>query len=134
MNSETTKREEKEISFTYIEGDTPCQKGTRWDGCCCECAYRGVVHKHCWHSPKPEKGKCICKESLGFYVCTAWLSGIGEGSRRVQLSGEHGYCELFKRMKRECGTCRRGPHPDLSKYPCHECDVRNGYHAWEPRV
>jgi len=92
----------KKISFTYIPGDTPCQKDTRWDGCCCECAYHSMAYKHCWHSPR-SKGKCVCSESLGFYLCTVFVNYEGNSQDRAQLSGEHGYCEMFKKAKPKKG-------------------------------
>lgn len=111
----------------------PCQKNSRWKGCCCVCKHRTELFKHCCHSPKPE-GTCVCSESLGIFVCIVWVNYDGHWERKVHLCGEHGYCELYEAIPKGCPTCDRGPNPNLESYPCHECDARNGFHAWSPRV
>jgi hypothetical protein len=131
MNTGPDKVSEKQISFVYKDSQ-PCQMETRWKGCCCICKHRMAVYKHCCHSPRLE-GKCVCGEFLGFYLCSIWVNYEGTWERRIQLCGEHGYCEMYDPIPRHCGTCSRGPDPDLSSYPCHECDARNEFYAWGPR-
>lgn len=85
------------IEFEYLHIDQECHE-PNWSGCCCHCISHVEVHKHCCHSPKPEgkENDCVCKDSLGFYVCTVFAN-MEDGMGRANLSGEHGYCELFVR-------------------------------------
>ena len=90
-----------EIKFEYFD-NMACNLDNKeighW-GCCCKCANRIEVHKHCCHSEKTEEQKndCICGESLKFYVCTAMVE---ERERSVNLCGTHGVCELFAKIKK----------------------------------
>ena len=86
-----------EIKFGYTESFDCCKE--QWDGCCCECKSHVEVFKHCCHSPKEEKDKerCICSDTLGFYVCTIWSDMDNEP--KANLSGKHGFCECFVRRE-----------------------------------
>ena len=85
-------KSDNQITFEHTVGNSPCYIDTRWDGCCCVCANHSPVNKHCCHSPK-EEGKCVCGETLDFNVCTGLHKLDGSP---VNLSGNHGFCELFE--------------------------------------
>ncbi len=84
---------QKNISFDYTDNNKTCYKTSHWRGCCCECVNHGLVHKHCFHSQRKKKEGCVCDKSLNFYVCTTF-------GPRFNLSGKHGYCEMFQRRKK----------------------------------
>ncbi len=73
-----------QVTFEYINQRKECHEPI-WGGCCCSCNNQHEVLKHCCHSPKDDS--CVCKESLGFYVCV-YLD-------RACLNGKHGYCEVY---------------------------------------
>jgi len=122
--------EYKQIEFEYRDA-MPCQLESRWKGCCCVCKNRMEAFKHCCHSPSPDS--CACSETLGFYLCCVFVNYDGHWERRVNLCGEHGYCEMFEPIPRRCETCARGPKPNLESYTCRACVDTPGLHAWRPR-
>lgn len=79
----------KRIQFQYIN-TCECSLDTHW-GCCCNCVFHLEVHKHCCNNIRKEK--CICSESLDFYVCID--SRVGHAN----LSGKHGACEVYTARK-----------------------------------
>lgn len=83
------------IEFEYIDKAKCNLKNKEYKhwGCCCICANRLELHKHCCHSPDGLKGKCVCGDSLKVYICKAF-NAMGE-TRRVNLCGKHGVCECF---------------------------------------
>lgn len=84
------------IEFDYLNNNDECWLETQWHGCCCQCMHHLEVNKHCCYSPS-EPGRCVCKDSLGFYVCILYHDL--EYNRGANLSGKHGYCEEFKQRQ-----------------------------------
>lgn len=87
----------KKIIFTFIN---PKSAHDSNEDCCCTCAYRLQVNKHCLHNLS--QSTCICDQPLGFYICAG---NINWKSRRVNISGEHGECEIYinvKDFKEDC--------------------------------
>ena len=86
------------INFDYGHGVGECKMKSRWHGCCCQCVYHAEVFAHCCHSPR-STGQCVCSNSLGFFICTCFMSFPA----RANLCGEHGFCEMY-----ECRTEKEG--------------------------
>jgi len=101
MNAPKQKRLLKnimQIEFEYKNSVCNYDSEIAHWGCCCTCTHRKPVNNHCFN--KPDKTKCTCNESLGFYICTCFLEIDGVDSvPEVNICGEHGVCENFRHVE-----------------------------------
>jgi hypothetical protein len=92
------------ITFEYLYAHGDCnlknkdKQIAKW-GCCCICKNRLELHKHCCHSNRTNPNKCVCEETLNVYACISFHEV--DGTRRMNLCGEHGCCELFQECDKE---------------------------------
>jgi hypothetical protein len=68
-----------------------CLLDTDWKGCCCECEYQTVLHKHPWN--KEEYANGSISEIMG-YVCH-----IPGDMGAIFFDRKHSFCEEFVKRK-----------------------------------